>query len=212
MGAALGLIAGLLLGLSSCKAPARADLACVDDCERPTASEPCQCEPGLVCVADECRSCTAAEQCESRACNSSGRCEPLACALDEQCPSAQICDGGQCVFAAERSDGACGIAAVYFAFDSAKLTPNAQERLSSAISCLRERLASGGELILEGHADRLDGEELSERRAATLREFLISHGLPSERLRVQGKGAAEARGRDEISRAADRRVELRLAP
>jgi peptidoglycan-associated lipoprotein len=217
--ATAGLIAGLLFGPFGCKdkGPQREELACVGpSCEGSAVAEPCQCEPGMICLAGDCRFCSEAAQCESRPCNPSGRCEPLPCALDEHCPIAEICDGGQCVHASTDSrDTACGIAAVYFAYDSAKLTPNNQERLSVAAPCLLEALAVGGELVLEAHADRLGSEDyslgLSERRGASVRDFLVGMGVPAERVRVVGKGALEA-GQGHASRAEDRRVELRIAP
>jgi hypothetical protein len=117
------------------------------------------------------------------------------CALDEHCPLAEICDGGQCVQAPTDSPNSpCGIPTLHFAHDSARLTPNNQERLSAAAGCLIEALAGDQMLILEA---------TSEPRGATVRDFLMSQGVPAERLRVEARDPAPAQ---------DRRVELRLAP
>ena len=181
----LGLTLGLLLlGASGCKdkGPDREDLNCVEQpCATTPAPAECQCDPGMVCEAGSCRACSDASQCQSGVCHPSGRCEPLPCAIDEHCPIAEICDGGQCVFAAndgEQVDAPCGIAAIYFAADSAKLTPNNQERLMSAAPCLIETLA-GRTLIVEGYDQHVS---LSERRAASVRDFLVGRGVSADRI------------------------------
>jgi outer membrane protein OmpA-like peptidoglycan-associated protein len=138
----------------------------------------------LACVEAECQADAAPLEPHSDA-----RERPLICALDDECPAQQICDGGQCVpVSSEAEQGLCGLGAIYFAFDSAKLTPNNQEQLATAIPCLSELLASGGELILEVPAD-----ELSQRRGETVREFLVSMGVPTDRVRVTNGSGREQR-------------------
>jgi outer membrane protein OmpA-like peptidoglycan-associated protein len=126
------------------------------------------------------------------------------CAIDDECPSKQICDGGQCVqFESEPGHAVCGLASLYFAFDSARLTPNNQERLASAAPCLIELLKPGGELLLETYADVSEQlEMLAEHRGSSVREFLIHVGLPAEQLRVV----------DKSSEASDRKVLLIHVP
>src|SRR5690606_10879219 len=202
---------GLLLGLCGCrgKGLAREDLSCVEQpCEVAAAADQCRCDPGMICEAGSCRSCADAGQCPTGVCHPSGRCEPLPCALDDECPTAEICDGGQCIHASEddaaATRGVCGIAVVYFASDSAKLTPNNQERLTTAAPCLQDTLAAGGALVLEAHDDDLCERQYSlsssERRAASVRDFLGGVGAPAEQIRVIRKGAPEASGHDGSSR------------
>lgn len=213
----------LLLGLLGC--PAKQfdrEIPCLDaSCQAAASPTECQshaqCEPGLLCLDGSCAACSEGSQCASTICSPSGRCEPPPCATDDTCPIQQICDGGQCVHTASATEpGVCGIATIYFAFDSAKLTPNNQEQLASAVPCLRALLDGGGELVLEAHADALGDQPyslaLAERRGDSVREFLASMGLPAERMRVTGKGALEATGTDEPSRARDRKVRLIHVP
>jgi peptidoglycan-associated lipoprotein len=149
-------------------------------------------------------------------------CAPPLCATDDECPSQQICDGGQCVhFEREPGEAVCGIATLYFAFESAKLTPNNQERLASAAPCLIELLKLGGELVLEVQADVSEqvlesyGHDttsmLADRRGGSVREYLISVGVPGDQLRVVDQ-SSEARGVDETYRAPNRRVRLVHVP
>jgi outer membrane protein OmpA-like peptidoglycan-associated protein len=67
---------------------------------------------------------------------------------------------------------------------------------------------------IRGHTDT-DGEEwyneeLSERRAASVRDFLVAHGVEEERLRIVGFGERNpiATGDSEEARARNRRVEM----
>ena len=200
------------------KGPNGEDLVCVDfRCEAPAAQ--CetndQCEAGMICLEGTCQFCTDGSQCESGVCSPSGRCEPLPCVTDEDCPIDEICDGGQCVYKPIDGDNAnavCGISALYFAFDSAKLTPNNQEQLTNAAPCMVDLLKGGGEMILEAHADNVGGEEynilLTDRRGTSVHDFLVNMGVNDEQMRVVGKGALEAKGNDESSRSKDRRVQF----
>lgn len=127
------------------------------------------------------------------------------CAIDDECPSKHICDGGQCVQVEsdEPGEAVCGLATLYFAFDSARLTPNNQQRLASAAPCLIELLKRGGELLLETHADVSEQlAMLADHRGSSVREFLIHVGVPAEQLRVV----------DKSSEASDRRVQLIHVP
>jgi peptidoglycan-associated lipoprotein len=200
------------------KGPNGEDLPCVDfRCDLSAAGacqSDAQCDPGMVCIAGACQFCTDDSQCESGVCNPSGRCEPMPCATDDDCPIDEICDGGQCVYKPfdDSAAAVCGISALYFAFDSAKLTPNNQEQLTEAAKCIIELLKDGGTLILEAHADNIGTEEynimLTDRRGTSVRDFLANMGVPNEQMRVVGKGALQATGVDESSRAKDRRVQF----
>jgi peptidoglycan-associated lipoprotein len=190
--------------------------SCVEfRCEAAEVSGGCACDPGLICVEGSCHPCTEASQCDSGVCSDGGRCEPPPCATDDECPIDEICDGGQCLYAPPEGEGdageaVCGISTLYFALDSAKLSPNNQELLAQAAACFEGLVREGSELVIEAHADDLGTDEsnarLTDRRAATVREFLSVQGVPADRIRVVGKGAVEAQGTDERSRARDRRV------
>ena len=83
----------------------------------------------------------------------------------------------------------CGVSALYFAFDSAKLSPNNQEQLKQAVPCLTEQLGGGASLVLESHADKVGTEEynilLTDRRGTSVREFLAA--LSGQRDRGRGE-------------------------
>ncbi|MEM9462859.1 MAG: OmpA family protein [Myxococcota bacterium] len=182
--------------------------------------DPCtreaDCAGGLTCRAGQCALCTGDGECESGVCNlDSGRCRPVApCTTDDECAMDEICDGGFCVFSGNLGDeggGPCGLAAIYFSFDSDALTPKAQQALRDAAACVAEQMAEqGAQIFLEAHADDRGTEEynilLTERRGIIVRTFLVEQGVPIERMRVIAKGSLEAVGTDEPSRAKDRRV------
>jgi outer membrane protein OmpA-like peptidoglycan-associated protein len=78
------------------------------------------------------------------------------------------------------------------------------------------RAAQGcpGMIRIEGHTDIIGRNEfnrsLSEARAAAVRDALIARGVPAERLRAQGLGAARpiADNQTESGRARNRRIEF----
>lgn len=180
--------------------------------------DPCvqrtDCYGGLACREGVCSLCTEDVECAPSTCNlASGRCGPEgACETDDQCAMDEICDGGMCVFSGELGDdggGPCGLAAVYFAFDSDELTPKTAEELTGVASCISSQ---GREVILEAHADDRGTEEynilLTERRGRMVRTFLSDQGVPGELLKVLAKGSLEATGSDEAGRSRDRRVSI----
>lgn len=79
---------------------------------------------------------------------------------------------------------------VYFEFDQSDLTPQARERLAGNAQVLREQ----GDLIItiEGHCDERGTNEynlaLGQRRAETAKEYLVSLGVDSARLRTISYG------------------------
>jgi peptidoglycan-associated lipoprotein len=178
--------------------------------------DPCtqriDCMEGLTCREGACAGCTADAECSPSTCNlDTGRCATSgACQTDEQCAMDEICDGGTCVFSGNLGDpdgGPCGLAAVYFGFDSDELTPKTQEELTATAACITQQ---GVTVYLEAHADDRGTEEynilLTERRGTMVRSFLGEQGVPAELLQVIAKGSLEAKATDEPSRAKERRV------
>lgn len=78
---------------------------------------------------------------------------------------------------------------VYFAYDQAALTEFAKIKLSHAADTHKK---VGGAIWVIGHTDQHgDGEvndELSQKRAQSAREFLISKGVPSDQVFAEGFG------------------------
>jgi len=185
--------------------------------------EPCssrsECLGGLACKADAqgqsvCTLCTADADCAPATCTvESGRCSAEnSCTSDEQCAMDEICDGGMCIFSGDLGDedgGPCGLAAVYFAFDSDVLTPKTQEDLKGVAQCVAQQ----NKLVyLEAHADARGTEEynilLTEKRGSSVRTFLKEQGVPAENMQVVAKGSLEAVGTDEATRSKERRVQF----
>ncbi len=103
---------------------------------------------------------------------------------------------------------------VLFAFDSAELTGPAQQELQSLMSKLSDARVASVKVI--GHTDSVGTDNynqgLSERRASSVAEYLIGHGLAPSRVTSQGRGESEpvADNESDAGRAQNRRVELHL--
>ncbi|MCH9784524.1 MAG: OmpA family protein, partial [Gammaproteobacteria bacterium] len=102
---------------------------------------------------------------------------------------------------------------VNFEFDSARLTPNAKTVLRG----VAERLLahSDNEVEIAGHTDSKGSDEynqaLSERRAESVRDFLIDLGVDPGRLQARGYGdtrPVDSNATDE-GRERNRRIEMR---
>ena len=102
--------------------------------------------------------------------------------------------------------------ALRFEFDKADLRAENREMLSRIAGVL---LASEGyRLFVDGHTDDVGTDAynkgLSARRAATVRDYLVQAGIPSDAITVQGFGkkqpVVDEKSRD--ARAQNRRVEI----
>lgn len=104
--------------------------------------------------------------------------------------------------------------AVMFAFDSADLTSAAQQRLQGLVAKLDSPTIAKVSVI--GHTDNVGSDSynqaLSERRASSVAEYLISEGLEPGKVTSQGRGESEpvTDNESEEGRARNRRVELHL--
>lgn len=205
------------------KGPNGEDLTCVDfrcgseggQSGAGELGDPCSsnadCVGGWVCKEGVCSACSADEECPNGACSlDSGRCAS-GCTEDSDCPMDEICDGGQCVFSGnyDNDEVLCGLEAVYFAFDSPKLSPAAQQALTNAAECIKEQ---NREVILEAHADSIGTEEynilLTDKRGQGVKQFLNTLGVENDFMTVVSKGSLEASGNSESERAKDRRVQF----
>jgi outer membrane protein OmpA-like peptidoglycan-associated protein len=101
-----------------------------------------------------------------------------------------------------------------FAFDSDVVQGNARQNLTNLANSLRRYPDS--EVLIVGHTDNVGRAEynqnLSERRARAARDFLVSQGVASARIRTQGMGLREpvASNDTEAGRAQNRRVEVAI--
>ncbi|XLZ72238.1 OmpA family protein [Massilia sp. SR12] len=80
-----------------------------------------------------------------------------------------------------------------FAFDSANLAPN-QPKLDDMAKLLNDN-PSIGNVVITGHTDRLGSDKynqkLSERRAESVKSYLVGKGVAASRLSAQGKGKTQ---------------------
>lgn len=104
---------------------------------------------------------------------------------------------------------------VTFAFDSAEIDGDAVGILDAAVAALGE--APAADVIVAGHTDSIGSEaynqQLSERRATSVRNFLVGRGIEADRLTVRAYGESQpvADNATAEGRAQNRRVELNLA-
>jgi peptidoglycan-associated lipoprotein len=79
---------------------------------------------------------------------------------------------------------------VFFALDSTELSPESRATLSKNMEFLKRR--SSTKIMVEGHADSRGTNEynlaLAERRAGSVRDYLVSLGLPADRVTMVSKG------------------------
>lgn len=104
---------------------------------------------------------------------------------------------------------------IYFASNSATKINNAE--VESYLNEIAERVIKSGEKIgLTGHTDNIGPEAsnlvLGRRRAETVRQYLITKGVPASNITVDSKGESEpiADNDSEDGRTKNRRTELSI--
>jgi len=103
---------------------------------------------------------------------------------------------------------------VRFHNDSAKITPAAAAILDKAVNTLKRR--SDIKVEVAAHTDSSASDayniDLSNRRAASVKDYLASHGIDKTRLTSKGYGESSpiASNATKAGRAQNRRVELRI--
>lgn len=101
-----------------------------------------------------------------------------------------------------------------FDFDSATLRPAARENLQKLAGIMGDDEDTN--LMIVGHTDSIGdanyNQGLSERRAQSAASFIISQGIASERVQIQGRGETEpiADNETEAGRQENRRVEVAI--
>lgn len=104
---------------------------------------------------------------------------------------------------------------IFFATKSDKILDRSAPLLLELANVIKAR-ADLGRISVDGHTDARGGAaynmQLSARRAASVRKFLIEAGVPDERLESHGFGQTKpiADNKSEAGRATNRRVEFRL--
>jgi outer membrane protein OmpA-like peptidoglycan-associated protein len=106
--------------------------------------------------------------------------------------------------------------AVLFPSGEAALLPAAMSSLDNVVTALKS--TPDRNITVEGHTDsvgtRAFNMDLSQRRAQSVRDYLVSRGLPSEIVRAQGLGPDRpiAANSTPDGRANNRRVEIIVSP
>lgn len=105
---------------------------------------------------------------------------------------------------------------VLFVTDSAALRPEARERLTAVAEAMQA--SSDQHAIVAGYTDSRGSDShnqvLSLARANTVRDFLLSAGVPAGSIRSEGRGESNPVASNETAdgRANNRRVEIILRP
>jgi outer membrane protein OmpA-like peptidoglycan-associated protein len=106
---------------------------------------------------------------------------------------------------------------VLFASAKSDLLPDAQNKLADVAKALALQDPTT-RILVEGYTDSQGGasynQDLSQRRAESVRAYLISHGLPSSRVTAEGFGLKQpiADNASPEGRANNRRVEIVVQP
>lgn len=100
---------------------------------------------------------------------------------------------------------------VFFDFDKSFVRPNERPKLDQAAAHLQANPADG--LLVEGHCDWRGTTEynlaLGERRAQSVRDYLVTLGIAPDRVQTLSKGDLEAtETREESQLQQDRRTDL----
>lgn len=104
------------------------------------------------------------------------------------------------------------IEGAHFDFDSAKLKSSAAEKLQPVVDFANKYPDAGIEI--HGHTDSVGADaynqKLSERRAESVKAYLVKQGMDASRITTQGFGETEpvADNKTKEGRAKNRRVEV----
>jgi outer membrane protein OmpA-like peptidoglycan-associated protein len=105
---------------------------------------------------------------------------------------------------------------VLFATGKSDLLPIAKEKLNQVAKALTDQGFKS--IVVQGYTDSVgsatDNDALSLRRAQSVRDYLVSKGVPSEKATAEGKGQSNpvASNSTPDGRAENRRVEIVVTP
>lgn len=133
------------------------------------------------------------------------RMDKQAAEIEQTLPNAEVIREGEGIIVKFDSG-------ILFDFDSSNLKEASKDNIKKLAASLNEY--PGTDIKVIGHTDSRGTEaynmSLSERRAAAVKAYAVSQGVPSSRLSTVGKGFAEPIGDNatEAGRATNRRVEI----
>ncbi len=99
-----------------------------------------------------------------------------------------------------------------FDFDKSVLKPAGKKSIDDAIAKMKQ--VDVEMVIATGHTDSFGtdayNQKLSERRATTVKEYMVSQGIPAAKITISGKGETQpvATNKDAAGRAKNRRVDI----
>ena len=101
---------------------------------------------------------------------------------------------------------------INFAYNSEKLLTDSVITLDNLTTALNDRRLDKSFFLIGGHADAKGSDrynlKLSERRALTVKQYLINHGVSSKRLIDKGYGESELLDSTRPEDGINRRVEV----
>lgn len=110
----------------------------------------------------------------------------------------------------------CGIpeSDVFFKYDSAKVLPEAKDRLDRIAACAIDGAAKGKDLLVIGRAGPVGSDEYNKElgmsRAEAVSKYLREKGVSKSRVTTESKGETAANAAAPASWPYERRVTLRL--
>jgi peptidoglycan-associated lipoprotein len=139
---------------------------------------------------------------------------PRECSDEKPCPSGTRCENGHCVTPPKGGPGCTDFAAPKFDFESPALRDASKQTLSRLATCLTTGSLKQSRVLLTGHCDNRGEYEfnmgLGAERAETVKVFLVSSGVGSDRVATSSRGKLDAVGTDESGWENDRRVDVEI--
>jgi outer membrane protein OmpA-like peptidoglycan-associated protein len=97
--------------------------------------------------------------------------------------------------APDQQQGATVNLQIQFAYNSAQLTPQAATQLDALAKALNDPSLTTSSFRVEGHTDSSGAagynQKLSERRAESVKHYLVQHGVSARRLAAVGMGSSQ---------------------
>ncbi len=161
------------------------------------------CKAGFVCRSLKCvprPECERSDDCPvGKACEA-GKCMTVApppppppeCTSDGACGSGKACQAGKCVTSGPVACPAGGgkLLPVFFGFNEAILTKDAQADLAKNAACIKDRGFT--KITVEGNTDDRGTAEynlqLGQRRAEAARKFIVNLGVPAKAVKTVSFG------------------------
>jgi outer membrane protein OmpA-like peptidoglycan-associated protein len=105
---------------------------------------------------------------------------------------------------------------ITFLTNSSTLTTPSRQQLDTLATALKDDRLINRKFSIEGHADPRGNErtnlQLSQQRADSVRQYLVTLGVAPERLTPVGKGSTELMNTDDVAAPENRRVTIVTRP